>query len=333
MIDTVKVENGEFIFKGEVKEPSLHYIEVEGVKGTVNLILEEGEIEVTVDKDSIQKSTQKGTYNNDKLAEFFSKTKDTRKAIENFSKKNQALIMQAYSNPQIMESLNKEYEPIKVKMEKITTDFIENNPKAYLSVVLLKQLGSSGATPEDIRKKFDKLDKVVRETKEGKQLNEMLVNYEKQQKEQANPVKAPEVGQKAPEFSAATPDGKQLSLKESLGKVTIIDFWASWCGPCRKENPNVVALYNEFHTQGLNIIGVSLDKTGEAEKWKKAIADDKLTWNHVSNLKHWEEPIAAMYGVSSIPATFILDANGTIVAKDLRGDALKAKVKELLAAK
>jgi thiol-disulfide isomerase/thioredoxin len=120
-----------------------------------------------------------------------------------------------------------------------------------------------------------------------------------------------------------------VSLKECLGKVTIVDFWASWCGPCREENPNMVAIYNELHSKGLNVVGVSLDK--DAQKWKEAIAKDKLVWNQVSNLKFWEEPIAKQYKVESIPATFILDAKGNIVAQDLRGEELKAKIKELLA--
>jgi len=110
--------------------------------------------------------------------------------------------------------------------------------------------------------------------------------------------------------------------------VTIVDFWASWCGPCRVENPIVVAIYNEFHSKGLNIVGVSLDK--DAAKWKEAIAKDKLTWVHVSNLMFWDEPIAAQYEVQSIPATFILDASGKVVARDLRGEELRAKIKELL---
>ncbi|MFM9987920.1 peroxiredoxin family protein [Flavobacterium sp.] len=137
------------------------------------------------------------------------------------------------------------------------------------------------------------------------------------------------IGQSAPNFTAKNVDGKLVSLKESLGKITIIDFWASWCSPCRKENPNVVNLYNEFHAKGLNIIGVSLDD--KATAWKEAIAKDKLTWTQVSNLKSWQDPIAVTYNIQSIPATFLLDANGNIIAKDLRGVELKAKVAELLA--
>lgn len=113
-----------------------------------------------------------------------------------------------------------------------------------------------------------------------------------------------------------------------MGKVTIIDFWASWCGPCRHENPQVVALYKEFHSQGLNIIGVSLDS--DKNKWIQAIAKDKLTWNHISNLKQWDEPIAKLYKVDAIPSTFIVDQNGVIVAKNLKGEALRQKIISIL---
>ena len=135
----------------------------------------------------------------------------------------------------------------------------------------------------------------------------------------------------APDFKAPTPDGKLVSLKESLGKATLIDFWASWCPPCRQENPNVVVLYNEFHSKGLNIISVSLDEV--AAKWKGAIAQDKLTWTQVSNLKEMKDPIALQYGVSQIPTTFLLDATGKVVAIDIRDENLKAKIKELLSLK
>lgn len=119
-----------------------------------------------------------------------------------------------------------------------------------------------------------------------------------------------------------------ISLKESLGKVTLIDFWASWCAPCRQENPSVVALYAELHGKGLNIISVSLDN--DATKWKAAIAKDKLSWTQVSNLKEMQDPIALQYGVTQIPTTILVDSNGKIVARDLFGEDLKEKILELL---
>ncbi|MFN3754666.1 peroxiredoxin family protein [Flavobacterium sp.] len=135
----------------------------------------------------------------------------------------------------------------------------------------------------------------------------------------------------APNFKAPTPEGKMVSLKESLGKVTLIDFWASWCPPCRTANPKLVALYNEFHTKGFNIISVSLDK--ESEKWKNAIVKDKLTWTQVSNLKEMEDPIALQYGIELIPTTFLLDSSGRIVGIDLPHEEMKAKIQILLGAK
>ncbi|MDO1499000.1 TlpA disulfide reductase family protein [Winogradskyella maritima] len=108
-----------------------------------------------------------------------------------------------------------------------------------------------------------------------------------------------------------------MALADVLGKVTLIDFWAAWCKPCRAENPNVVSVYNKYHEKGLNIIGVSLDRTADA--WKKAIEDDGLTWNHVSHVAYFNDPIAKLYNVNAIPAAFLLDENGVIIAKNLRG--------------
>ncbi|WP_412477195.1 TlpA family protein disulfide reductase [Flavobacterium sp. TBRC 19031] len=119
-----------------------------------------------------------------------------------------------------------------------------------------------------------------------------------------------------------------VSLKQSMGKVTLIDFWASWCQPCRTANPKVVALYNEFHKQGLNIIGVSLDK--DAEDWKTAIAKDGLIWTQVSNLKEMDDPIVKQYGVSLIPTTFLLDVSGKVVGIDMPHEEMKLKIRELL---
>lgn len=139
------------------------------------------------------------------------------------------------------------------------------------------------------------------------------------------------IGDQAPNFSARTPQGKELSLENVLakkGKYTLIEFWASWCPFCQREMPKVVEVYKKYHKQGLNIIGVSIDSN--KDEWvKKGIRKFGMRWDQVSNLNKWNDPIVKKYGVHSIPANFLLDNNGKVIAKDLKGDALKTKMKTL----
>jgi len=135
------------------------------------------------------------------------------------------------------------------------------------------------------------------------------------------------VGGEAPNFTQPTPEGVDLNLHDLRGKVVLVDFWASWCGPCRRENPHVVGLYNRYKEEGFEILGVSLDRKKEA--WLAAIEKDGLTWQHVSDLKGWSNAVAKSFGVSSIPHTILLDKDGKIIARGLRGEALKRKLEEL----
>ncbi|KQS25476.1 TlpA disulfide reductase family protein [Dyadobacter sp. Leaf189] len=138
------------------------------------------------------------------------------------------------------------------------------------------------------------------------------------------------VGQEAPDFTLNSPEGKPVSLSSLRGKYVLIDFWASWCGPCRMENPNVVRMYDKFKDKGFDIYGVSLDDNEKA--WKTAISKDNLKWQHGSELKKWNSGVAQTYGVNAIPATFLIDKDGKIIAKNLRGPALESKLMELLGA-
>lgn len=321
--DTAIVTDGKFELKGFTEGIDLGFIRIENEQINLPIILEEGKIKVTIVKDSLHKSTLGGTNNNDKFQKFNTESRVISEKVTKFEKDNRSVMQKAQmSNDTVtINKIMKDYKKFQDEMNEYSKKFIKENNDAYLSVLLLENfLMRQYLTPEEVKGFYEKLDKNLLETKSAKNIKKVL-----------DSMTEISTGKPASNFSAPSPDGKTISLKESLGKVTIIDFWASWCGPCRSENPNVVAMYNELHDKGLNIIGVSLDK--DATKWKEAIAKDKLTWAHVSNLKFWDEPIAKQYNVQSIPATFILDAKGNIVAKDLRGDALKAKVKELLGVK
>jgi peroxiredoxin len=326
--DTAVVENGKFELKGTTEELDLGFIRIEDQNISLPIILEEGKISVAIKTDTILNSKIGGTDNNDKFQSFNDASKVVVNKKTKFEKANLERITAAKkaNDTATVNQIMKEYGKFQEDLNKVSKNFIKNNPDAYLSVLLLENfLMRQYLTAEEIKVYFTKIDKSLLNTKSAKNIKKVLDAIKD------DPAAKVEVGNKAPDFSAKNPEGKVISLQDVLGKVTIIDFWASWCGPCRGENPNVVALYKEMHAKGLNIIGVSLDK--DAAKWKEAIAKDGLVWPQISNLKFWDEPIAKQFNIESIPATFILDAKGVIVARDLRGDALKAKVTELLNAK
>jgi len=305
----------------------MYLIQVETVEGKIPFILENGDIEMTINKDSVNVTKVTGTYNNEELNGYKDKGIAIQKKMMKFQKDNTAKMNQAQQmkDSVVMNSLRKEYSKFQDEFVKESDEYVASHPKAFISALIIEGMFNQ-MTPDiaKITKFYDGLDKSIKDNKHGKKIKKQLDEINKP----VAAVNTVNVGSAAPDFSAPNPDGKVVSLKESLGKVTIIDFWASWCKPCRQENPNMVALYNQYHTKGLNIIGVSLDE--DAAKWKDAIAKDKLTWAHVSNLKDFNDPIAVMYDIKMIPSTFVLDASGNVVAKDLRGDALKAKVAELL---
>ncbi len=320
IIDSVKILKNKFTFTGNVSEPEVHLIQVKDLQGKVAIILEPGTITVDIDKENLSQSIIGGTLNNNDLQKFNESAMIINHKMQKYQQDNTALMQEAQiKNDEV--TINKimaDFEIMRAEMMSLSIDYPEKNPKSFLSILMLDNMFNQPNYDIDkINSDYEKLDISLKNLKSGKSLKSKIDQF-----------KSIKIGGFAPDFSGPSPDGKTISLKQSLGKVTIIDFWASWCGPCRKENPSVVALYNEFHSKGLNIIGVSLDK--DKNKWIDAIDKDKLTWPQISNLKYWTDPIAVMYNVKSIPATFILDASGKIVATNLRGDQLRAKIIELL---
>lgn len=324
--DTAIVMNEKFEFKGKLDSPKMWFLSVNSVNGSIPLVVENEPIEITIDKDNIENSIVKGGNSNQALQAY---TEESKKLDDQRKK-----LYSQYKTAQDEDSRSKVTEAITNvadQMSELPYKYFEENKDNSLGLVLLNDLLKTKNVDLDrVSDNFYKLDSKTRSSTFGLQINSQIVSL-KRVRDAENATK---IGNMAPEFTAPTPDGKQLALKDALGKVTIVDFWAAWCGPCRRENPNVVRIYDKYHDKGLEIIGVSLDGNNRQkdpkDAWVKAIEKDKLTWNHVSNLKYFNDPVAKAYNIKSIPATFILDENGTIVAKNLRGSQLEAKIAELL---
>jgi len=320
-MDSIKMKEGHFKIGVKVDKPQLAFLQVSGIPSDLPLILEPGSnIKVDLNKEHIRKSSVISQGLNKKFFDYLDKVRGFRDKQERLAKLYQAA--QQKGTPTEQTNILNKYYAIDDEKHEYEYKFIEENKDNLVGGLVYEAVAYDRAEPN-----FNKLAQIYEDFPDEIKELPNVKNAYKNVKAKA----ATSIGSKAPDFSAPTPDGKTLSLKDAMGKVTVIDFWASWCRPCRAENPYVVEIYKKYHDKGLNIIGVSLDKPGDKDKWLKAIKDDGLNWYHVSNLKYWQDPIARnLYHVESIPQTFILDKNGVIRAKNLRRDRLEAKIKELL---
>lgn len=322
-IDTTTVENGKFSITGTVDSPDLIYVFIDQVQGYTPLVAENGTIELTAQKDSLNFAKVKGTVQNEIFFKYLDHSRTLSDKAMSIQKDLQAASMAG--NEATVNSLRDEFAELQEEYKNFELQFIKDNPNGLISALLIdKALNGRIVDSAEAQEMYDALTLEIKETVPGKKIGTSLAFAKEREEKGKNTA----IGATAPNFSGPTPDGGEISLKEVMGKVTIIDFWAAWCKPCRVENPNVVNVYNKYHEKGLNIIGVSLDR--KEEDWKKAIADDKLTWNHISSLDYFDDAIAKLYNIDAIPATFILDENGVIIAKNLRGAALEQKISELL---
>jgi peroxiredoxin len=198
--------------------------------------------------------------------------------------------------------------------------FIKAHPDYIASAEALKD--AVGYLPDDIRiydKVFKGLSPAVQKSAAGMSVKKTIDAF-----------MAVRIGAQAPLFTSPDTAGHAINLKDFRGKYVLLDFWASWCGPCREENPNVVKAYQQFRDKNFTVLGVSLDQANKKDAWIKAINDDGLAWNHVSDLKYWDNAVAKLYAIRSVPQNFLIDPNGKIVAANLRGEALLKKLQELI---
>lgn len=322
--DTAVVFNEAIYFKGTIRGAELRALTIDGVRGQTSVFVEPGEINIEIYKDSIHKSKVKGTFNNEVFNDYKNKYQQKLKAIEAVK----AEFFNSEEDAEVLKVLQKKGDSLKAQLKNFGYEFIVENNNSDFALFMLEGLtGQKGFDLELATKAYENIDASIKTKNE---INQQISDRIKQ-KIESNPNKAKiKIGMKAPDFTASDPDGEPITLSEIKGKVTIVDFWASWCKPCRIENPNLVKLYDKYHSKGLEIISVSLERGNQKAFWIEAIKKDQLSWYNVSNLKFWQDPIAQAYSVNSIPATFILDENGTLIAERLRGAELEEKIKSLL---
>ena len=324
-IDTAIVMNEIYTFKGKVDVPAMRILTVDGIKQNLPFVFESGRTTIDINKDNIFNSKIEGSINNE----------DYKVYLASYKKKSEALVLirselqkaRKGNDMVLLAELTAKNNIKKAELLNYAYEFIKDNPNSDFSLLLLESsLVGTQQNIEKLKESLILLKDVVNKNAPYKLKGQKIEAFISLKEAQANL----DVGKIAPNFTSTTPNGETLSLNDIKGKVTIIDFWAAWCGPCRRENPNVVKVYNKYHKKGLEIISVSLDRAGQKERWLKAIKDDKLNWHHVSDLKYFNDPVAQLYNITSIPATFILDEDGIIVAKRLRGNALERKISEML---
>jgi peroxiredoxin len=322
------LKDGVFLFSGEIQTPSNGRLVIIPDNSPINnqgsyeqtlpLIVHNAKISIN-SADLITKADITGSSLNDDL-------KKLKEQLKTISEKKNNLLLEYYNSPQEQQKDIKFQQFAQEKILSLSDEiketyrkFILENPASYISLLALIEYYGQSQDTNEIDSLLQALHPELQKMSEWKYLASQL-----------SVSKVTAIGYVAPDFTQNDPEGNPVRLSDFRGKYLLLDFWASWCGPCRNENPNVVRVYNKYKGKNFEILGVSLDNPGAKQSWLNAIQKDGLTWPQVSDLKGWRNAVALQYNIQSIPQNLLLDPNGIIIAKNLRGEQLNKKLSEIL---
>ena len=313
-VDSFTSQDGSFEFNGMVDMPDVYYVSVPGKRGKAMIFLENSQIILTTRADSLWKPIVTGSAVHDEYNAFQASLREI------YAEENElyARYLQAANAGEeaTMQKLEQEMDAMDGKAEQFQLAYLDEHPASYIAPYIVQSI--------HYQKEADELEALL-EKLDPSLDGSTLVGSMKRQLELLKKVA---IGMPAPVFTQQDSMGNPVSLSSFRGKYLLIDFWAAWCGPCRRENPNVVAAYQKYHRKGFEVLGVSLDRSRES--WLKEVRDDGLAWTQVSDLKYWSNNAAALYGINSIPSNLLLDPEGVIIRKNLRGEDLHAALAEFL---
>lgn len=308
--DTIPVKDGKFTWTGEVTEPEKVFLMFP--TRYVDFFLENGNIQITGHADSLDKLKVTGSASHDEFLNYKGSIKNITDQEEELYGKYEEM----KSNDSLKAAWEDQVAELRRQRRKGTMDYITGHPKSPVSVSLLSDMAIMGEYKQ-LDSLYQMLDASAQQTAVGGRLAARIAILKKSA-----------IGEPMIDFTQPDVNGKPVKLSDLKGKYVLLDFWASWCGPCRAENPNVLKAYNAYKDKNFTVVGVSLDDSGE--KWRKAIEEDGMPWLQLSDLKGFRNEVASQYGIQAIPSTFLLSPEGIIIAKDLRGEALNKKLGELL---